>query len=115
GKFKLQSSRFVSLYLAAGLFDTGQGESVVALRITSNSNVFNFSLPRVVSVSNSFCSRLESLSSSNLYRCRLRIDALSNISLPFSRKKLRILSTVMPQKRHAAMTPPVLVPAKKSK
>src|SRR5262249_32949253 len=47
---RLQSSRFVSLYLAVGLFDTGQGESVVALRITSNSNVFNFSLPRVVSV-----------------------------------------------------------------
>ena len=68
GRFRLQSARVQSLYFAHGLFDTGQGESVDALRRTIISSVFSLSLPRVVSAPNSACSRADNFSLWNLLR-----------------------------------------------
>src|SRR5262249_49029330 len=47
GSWRLQSSKVVALNFAPGLFERGQGESVVALRRISSSRVCNLSLPRV--------------------------------------------------------------------
>ena len=47
GKLALQSGRAESLYFACGLFERGQGESVVALRITNSSSVLSRSDPKV--------------------------------------------------------------------
>ena len=63
GKFRLQSPRVNWLYLAPGLFVSGQGESVVALRITIISSVRSFGLPSVVSAPNSWRSLCASGSS----------------------------------------------------
>src|SRR5690349_4338366 len=46
---RLQSSRSRSLYLANGLFDIGQGESVLALRRMTSSRVRSLPEPRQVS------------------------------------------------------------------
>ena len=48
GSSRLQSGRAGSLYLAYGLLDTGQGESVVALRRTTMSRVRSLSEPSLV-------------------------------------------------------------------
>src|SRR5688572_22295280 len=66
GKFRLQSFRARSLYLANGLFEIGHGESVVALRIIIINTLRSFGSPSsVVSPSSDF-SFLARLSSSYL-------------------------------------------------
>src|SRR5258708_1046862 len=45
GRFRLQSGRLRSLYLAKGLFEIGQGASVVAFRITIRSRVLGARTP----------------------------------------------------------------------
>ena len=84
GSRRLESSRARSLYFAPGLFDTGQGESVVAFRITTISSVVSLSLPSVVSAPKTSWSIAARRSSSYLYRKRWIRLALSNMVLPLS-------------------------------
>ena len=68
GKFRLQSGRAGSLYLALGLLLSGHGESVVALRSTTISSVLSSSSPKVVRSPKVRCISRWSRSLSNLKR-----------------------------------------------
>src|SRR5436305_3590205 len=58
GICKLQSLRSRWLYLASGLLETGQGESVVTLRVTARKRQQRSSGARVVFSPKVFCSSL---------------------------------------------------------
>ena len=66
GNLRLQSARSGALKMAPGLLVNGHGESVVALRSTTISNVLSSSSPKVVFSPNDFCSSCCSRELSNL-------------------------------------------------
>src|SRR5690606_14330653 len=49
GIFKLQSCRFKALYLAQGLLEIGQGESVLKFMVTINNKDLNLSDSKLIS------------------------------------------------------------------
>src|SRR6478752_4386540 len=83
GSFVLQAGCAGSLYLANGLLESGQGESVVALRITRSSKHSSSFAPSVVSSPNTLFSCCARGSLSYLYCRRWKMLALSNIAGPF--------------------------------
>src|SRR5216117_777998 len=87
GNSRLFAGCALSLYLANGLFETGHGESVVALRITRSSSDLILAEPSVVS---SPKTPLSCLASGELLNFDWKIDVrlenspvLSNIAAPF--------------------------------
>ena len=97
-----------------GLFDSGHGESVVALRITIISSVRSFvarraCLARRAPPCSSRCELARPRTCTGSVCSR---PALSNISAPLLDVELRGSPTrAMPSERHVAMIAPVLVPA----